>query len=268
MALIPKTESIADALNNRIITEGLRPYLGLSQIGHSCHRYLQYCHYWAFESSYSSRIKRLFDVGHSAEEVMIADLTSVGITVENQQQSIVATGGHWKGHTDGTGFNCDGKFLVEFKTHNDKSFKDLKKNKVKKAKPVHYGQCQAYMGYLNLDKCLYMATNKNDSEYYIEWIEFDLDYFSDSRRKEAEIIMSDVLLPKIGTGQATWFECKMCDARHVCHKGKKPLKTCRSCKHVDVLDEGRWACGLHGGDIEEMMQRIACSDYDLGDMFK
>jgi len=270
MALIPQNDDINHLLNNVIITEPLRPYLGLSQIGNGCHRFLQYYHYWCFQSSYSNRVKRLFGVGHSAEETMIADLKKVGINVTNQQQSIVATGGHWRGHTDGSSIWGLREYLVEFKTHNDKSFKDLIKKKVKLSKPGHYGQCQSYMGYLKLKACIYMALNKNDSTYYIEIIEFDPEYFEDSKRKEGEIIMSDVLLPKIGTGTSTWFECKMCDARNVCHKGKDPLKSCRSCEFVDVLDEGKWACtkSLTEKILSVDEQRAACYLYEVGDIFK
>jgi hypothetical protein len=148
MALIPRNNPL-DALNDKVVEGSPRSYLGLSQVGDSCHRRLQHNHYWTYNSTYDARIARLFQVGHDAEEIMIADLATIGIIVTDQQEEIVGVGGHWKGHTDGRGHILAGSpadiesypkkpFLTEYKTHNDKSFKDLKKNKVRKSKPTHY----------------------------------------------------------------------------------------------------------------------------------
>jgi len=276
MALIEHNNPILHKLNDKLTEESPRPYLGLSQIGNSCHRFLQHYHYWTFTSHHSARLKRLFMVGHDAEDKMIADLKTVGIMVDGQQERIIGSAGHWKGHTDGSGWldtEASDKFLVEFKTHNDKSFNDLKKKKMKASKPTHYGQMQAYMGYKEYTKGLYMALNKNTSEYYIEWVDFDEDYFKDSKRKEVEVIASDVMLPRIGNDNKTWFECKFCDARKVCFGDKEVVKSCRSCQNVDVLPDGQWACvhnfqsnGILG--LTEGMQRSACDNYDLAEMFK
>jgi hypothetical protein len=269
MAILEHNDPVLYELNDKVITQRPRPYLGLSQIGHSCHRYLQHYHYWTFKSTYSSRIQRLFDVGHAAEDIMIDDLAKVGIVVTNRQDSIIGSAGHWKGHTDGratTGILEP--FLVEFKTHNDKSFKSLKKDKVQKSKKGHYDQMQAYMGYQDLSLALYMAINKNDSEYYIEWVEFDEAYFKELKRKEVEIIVSDTMLPRIGNDSKTWFECKFCDAKATCFGEKEVTQNCRNCEHVDVLSEGKWQCNKHSVELSIKDQIEGCNSYELGEMFK
>ena len=258
-------------LNDEVIESETRTYLGLSQIGETCHRKLQYNHYMAFKSSITVRVKRLFKRGHDAEMEMIDDLQKIGIIVTDQQKAIKATAGHWRGHIDGIGeFIFErgfGRFLVEFKTHNDKSFKDLLKLKVKTSKPVHYDQMTAYMGYLELPKCLYVATNKNDSAYYLEWVEFNEERFKELKRKEFEIITSDALLPRIGTGTPTWFECKFCDAADVCFNNKPVESNCRTCQYVDVMDEGVWHCSKHKQNLTEAEQRAGCPSYNLSEMF-
>jgi len=256
-------------LNEELKSETPRDYLGLSQIGEQCHRKLQYYHYWAYNTEISSRIQRLFNVGHSAEECMTQDLLKIGIFISEDQKEIVGTAGHWKGHIDGIGFSPeDGDFLVEFKTHNDKSFKDFSKMTVKAAKPMHYDQMTAYMGYLGLPKALYMALNKNDSTYYFEWVPFDEERYNDLLRKELEVISAEVLLPKIGTGSPTWFACKMCDAKDVCHKGKQVEVNCRTCKHVDVMDDGKWHCSYHNAGLSNNVQKEGCIEYKVAEMFK
>lgn len=264
MALIPKNNPLLHALNSEMKTELPRPYMGLSQIGNKCHRALQYYHYWAFTVDISTRVQRLFNFGHRAEPVMISALAEQGIEVTDCQGSIVGTAGHWKGHVDG---KILPKRLFEAKTHNDKSFKDLLKKKVKDSKPGHYDQMVAYMGYLELDDALYMAENKNDSTYYTEIVPMDHERFKELKRKEFEVISAEALLPKIGSGTAAWFECKFCDARAVCHKGKKPPVTCRSCMFVDVLPDGLWACQKTMSALSVEEQRKACDSYMLGEMF-
>jgi len=267
MAIIPDVNDLNIQLNEPRIEQKPRGYLGLSQIGSECHRYLQYHHYWAFKSEISARIERIFRTGHDAEEFMIEDLKKVGYFVKDRQVSIVGSAGYWKGHIDGTVYHKGEKILIEFKTHNDKSFKDVVKKRVIKSKPVHYAQVQSYMGYLELDQCMYMAYNKNTSEYYVEFINFDEDFFKESKRKEVEIIISDRLLPRIGNGRANWHTCITCNARKVCYKATPVTITCRSCKHVDIIGNGNWRCDLNNKALDESDQEKACNRYILSEMF-
>lgn len=270
MVLIPIVDFIDLKLNQQEKIYPLREYLGLSQVGHPCHRYLQHYHYWTFKSQHSARIERLFGFGHMMEQYMIDDLASVGIIVKSSQAEAIGTGGHWKGHLDGIGYRNDTpdyRFLVEFKTHNDKSFKDLKKKGVKASKPIHYDQCQAYMGYFKLPSCFYLAYNKNTSEYEYTIIPFDKEHFEDLRRKELEVITADTFLPRIGNNTPAWFECKMCDARKVCFNKEEPIISCRTCEYVDVVDKGGWICSMDQRALSKADQIKGCGKYKLAGMF-
>lgn len=261
MTLFEKLE----ALNNKKITNELRGYLGLSMSGHSCSRYLQYYHYWAFRPEISARIARLFTVGHEAEAVMIADLALAGIYVTDAQKGIIGAGGHWRGHIDG--LIHDGSKLIEFKTHNDKSFKDLVKKGVDISKPTHYAQMNAYMDGLGVYSALYMAMNKNTSEYYFELIDIDYDEVQRIKERQNEVLIATDLIEKIGNGRKSWFECKFCDARDVCHNNKPVLENCRTCRKVDILDDGEWQCSISNKFLSLGDQKIGCNEYEKAVMF-
>lgn len=259
-------------LNEIEVEQDLRGYNGLSSIGNKCIRQMQLAHYDCYRVTHTVRILRLFNEGHRMEPVLTEELNKLGIVVENDQARVTGVAGHWKGHIDGEGhfapfsdFFEDITFLTEFKTHNDKSFKDLKKNKVQKSKPGHYDQMQAYMGYRKLPKALYMAYNKNDSEIYLEWVEFDEDHFKELQRKEAEVIMAETLLDRIGNNQPTWFECKLCDARKVCFAKTEMKRSCKNCNHVDILDNGIWSCKFVGEHKDGHV--LPCAEYEKGEMF-
>jgi len=208
MVLIPQNKDLQDILNSSPVKNSPRAYLGLSGIGEECHRKLQHDHYLTYDSWITKRISRIFNLGHMMEQQVYADLHEAGYIIVETQPSMVGTAGHWRGHADAI-VEKDGKrYLLEIKTHNASSFGDLVKKKVQKSKPGHYAQVQSYMGYLKLDCCLYIAYNKDTSEYYVEFIDFDDSVFRDAQRKEFEIIVSDVLLPRIGNNNPTWYTCK------------------------------------------------------------
>lgn len=263
------TKDILCGMNDKLIEAKHRSYIGLSGIGNECHRYLQYCHYWAFDRILTARQARLLRTGHDSEFVMDRSLGEVGVTCEKFNGSIIGETGHWKGHPDrvlSAGWR-DGKFLGEYKTHNDQSFNNTVKHGVLKAHPEHYYQTTAYMGYTGYKVCLYLAMNKNNSEYYWEWIPFNTVAFDDLKRKQWDIVLSSVILPRIGPGR-TFFKCKWCDAADVCYGDVEPSVNCRTCNNVEVLDGGRWVCSLHEKDLSVDEQRAGCPSYVKGSMFK
>lgn len=244
-------DEITRLVNETPVQQEKRHYNGLSGIGEKCLRRLQYGHYDCLNISHSCRMIRLFGVGHRMEDVLIEELRKfLKISVTDAQKECVGFAGHWKGHIDGIGrffgdnnFGVEDCFLTEFKTHKASSFTALKKDGVKKSKPMHYAQCTSYMGYHKLNLTLYIGYNKDTSEIYLEWIPFDDADFRDNKRKESEVVLADSLLPRIGNDSPMWHECKLCDAHSVCF-GKEPInKSCKNCQHVDIKDGGVWECG-------------------------
>lgn len=266
-------DKMMDAVNETPLKQENRHYNGLSTIGEKCLRRLQFNHYDCLDVSFSNRMIRLFGVGHTMEPKLRAELSKfLGMAFKGDQDEVIGFAGHWKGHIDGMGMFLkdspywtfdDDWFLMEYKTHKASSFADVKKNGVKKSKPMHYGQMTSYMGYKKLGKCLYVAYNKDTSEIYLEWVLFDAGDFSDYKRKESEVVMADTLLPRIGNDSPMWFECKLCDAHGVCF-GKTPIKkSCKNCEHVDILDDGIWSCTKG----ESIKGYVPCDKYERMEIF-
>ena len=112
-----------------------------------------------------------------------------------------------------------------------------------------------------LKRTLFIAVNKNDDSLYVERIRLDQD-FADSLFIKAEgIVMSE--RPPMKIYDSTWYECKFCSARQVCHFGATPLKTCRSCKNCGPALEGQWYCERVDYNLPITTQRTGCDYYKL-----
>lgn len=273
MVKIPIKDELIWALDHPLITELPRHYLGMSQIGEPCDRALQYHFRWADETTINRRINRLFNFGKIAEEQMTEELERIGCRIDNQQKEYIGFAGHWKGHIDGNITMVPGKddldvFLLEFKTHNHKYFKQLKKEGVQNGYPKHYDQCQRYLSEdPTLAGCMYVGYNKDDSDFYIEFLDHDTGRQKDLKRKEQHIVLEDKLFPRIGTGQITWHECKMCNHQKVCYGRKEVRPSCRTCVHVECEDEGGWRCSKHSKGLGLEFQAKGCDDYELDEEY-
>jgi CRISPR/Cas system-associated exonuclease Cas4 (RecB family) len=270
MALIPKSahstsESIVEWWNKQ--DEGPREHLGASLIGRECERELWYSFRWAKVKKFDGRMKRLFNRGHREEGQMLKELKGIGAEVHavdpdtKLQHRFRAIDGHFGGSCDGIGrgFPEGPKTwaIVEFKTHNDKSFTELVKKKVQEAKPEHYAQMQVYMGLAELTRALYLAVNKNNDELYSEWVHFDKELFEQLIAKAKRVI--DAVEPPLGISQdPAWYKCKMCDYHSLCHERRTAEKNCRTCAHSTPVSDGFWICESQNRVLAYEEQRVGC----------
>lgn len=259
-------------------TSGLVPnpdrgYNGMSSIGENCVRKLQYNMYMASgEEQISRRIKRLFNEGHLFEDKLAALFEDIDLPIIGRQNNYTDENEMWFGHNDGEVLYDGRYYLLEMKTHNDKNFKDVKKQGVKKGKPTHYGQMMMYMGYGKYDYGVYIAYNKNDSDLDFQLIKFDQADFNKAVRRSVDVIASDVLFPRIGNNTASWFECKMCNHRAVCFGNEAPAKNCRTCHWVEPSNGNKWACTYGRTEIGDVPlsleeQKAGCDNHMYGKMF-
>ena len=151
--------------------------------------------------------------------------------------------------------------LLEIKTMNDKNFKKMKKDGVKISKPVYYAQQQIYMRKLKLTRAIFIAVNKNDDSIYIERVKLDKGFADDLERKAEYVVLQE--RPPEKQFEATWFECKFCDARTTCHGNEPVQKNCRTCEHVDLLNGGLWACNRTNQELTTDEQRTPCKHYTM-----
>lgn len=248
--------------------EELRPHLGASVIGNPCSRALWYGFRWALAKDFDGRMLRLFDTGQREEDRLIRDLQHIGVEVhafdpEGNQWRVSAHGGHFGGSMDGCAVGIPEApktwHVLEFKTHNLKSFADLQAKGVMEAKPMHYAQMQVYMELTGMTRALYLAVCKNDDHLYAERVDHDPVAAAKLLAKAERIIFSDEPPSRLNDN-ASWWECKFCDYHGICHGEAVALVNCRTCAHVTAARDGTWRCESDHPDepitVEE--QRHGC----------
>lgn len=248
--------------------DGNRPHLGASLIGHACDRFLWLTFRWAGREQMPGRVLRLLETGQHQEARMIADLRRIGVTIADRQADglqfrVSAIGGHFGGSMDaaGVGFPEAPRtwHVVEFKTSNAKAFKELQRDGVRKAKPMHFAQMQVYMALTGMDRAAYLVVNKDTEDLYFERIEHDA---AESRAlmQRAERIVFSAEPPQRLSNDPAWFECKLCHFHGHCHGTAAPAPTCRSCAHVTPEPGGTWSCECpgHGRTLSVDDQRAGC----------
>jgi len=272
----PIVSAIYAAYKQRGDAEPNRGYLGASIIGHSCSRYLWYTFRACCKPEFSGRIYRFFETGDLEETRLVKDLRAIGCTVHDvdehgNQFAVNAIGGHFSGHMDGAALGIPTAektwHVLEFKTHNAKSFAKLEKEGVQASKPQHYAQMQVYMGLTGMTRALYIAVNKDTDEIYAERVRFDKVAFDALMERAKRIITSTSPLERISE-RSDWWECHFCDAYDLCHGPQisaLPISAinCRQCCHATPEMDGvaRWSCKKHGRSLSEHDQTAACDDH-------
>ncbi|OAM78302.1 oxidoreductase, partial [Devosia elaeis] len=243
--------------------------LGISvgEIATECDRALWYGFRWASQPEViDGRKLSIFRTGDRWEEVLVSDLERIGVEVWGQQNRVRLIGGHLRGKIDGI---CQGLpeapktiHLCEFKSSNDKGFKEITKKGCKKAKPLHYGQCQIGMHALGLSRALYMVVNKNDDSRYVERIEYDAEWCLRALARAQRIIESFDPPSRISE-DPEFFGCRFCKHHAVCHTGAEPRLTCRSCIHAtpEMSGDAHWSCSRWSKPLSVDEQKQACGTH-------
>ena len=293
MSLLPEQVTVLTAIDNAVVAAlggRQRPHLGASMIGKECERALWYSFHWAITGNkFSGRMLRLFDRGQEEEARFIRWLEMAGVTVsavdprtgKQYTHSDPDCGNHFGGSMDGA---CIGLpdapktwHVQEFKTHSDKSFKEVCKKGVLGSKPEHYAQMQVYMHWSQMDRALYMAVNKNDDTLYVERIAYDKDTVLTLLARAKRVITEKE--PPVGISERVdWYQCKFCDYHAICHGRVEeatgligpqalPDVNCRTCLHStaeltpDSEGKARWSCTRWNSDIPVEGQYQGCDEH-------
>lgn len=262
-------EKIEDALEDWSIKnhpQEPREHLGISEIGDSCYRRLYYKFRWMAHQNDNGRMRRLFARGHREEAKYINYLTGIGFKVfqhdENGKQFRVnGVMGHYGGSCDGVAITpwYDIPFLLEFKTHNTKSFVHYVEQGLQKSKPRHYDQMCSYGAKLNIQYGIYFPENKNDDDIQVTPIKLDWNRALELEKKAEEIILAKEPPNRISDTPAYW-ECKTCFALDICHNEAIPEKSCRSCKNSMPTNDASWTCAKFGIIPNEFI-KSGCNDW-------
>ena len=231
---------------------GHRPHLGGSQIGHECKRALWYQFRHMDRATFDGRVLRLFETGDREEARLVANLRAVGVTVwdrdpeTGKQVRFTAHDGHFALSLDGVGEGfkeSSQPHTLEFKTMNDKNFRAMEKDGCQKAKPIYWAQCQVGMHLAGLERCAFIAVNKNTDQIYMERIKLNPAEALQLIAKAGEVIWADKPPERLSNDPSFW-QCKFCDYHAVCHRGRPPEVNCRTCAHASPErgGDGLWSC--------------------------
>lgn len=275
---------IKDAYSQKQET-GRRAHYGLSGAGDKCDRALWLRWRWMNEPEFqkvpvdeetmvaSARMKRLVNRGHLEEARFMAMLEMIGVHIEEPadgQERVSAFAGHVGSALDAVMWNTpcipNEWQLGEFKTMNDKNFKELRVKRVREKKPEHYAQMQLCMLLRNIHKTLYMVVNKNDDDVYTEVVLFNPEFAQNALTRISRIIFSPSAPPKIH-GDPSWHDCKFCDCHAICHmRTYAPERNCRSCvAAIPCADKAAWWCKAPNVDAElsPTTVRVGCDQHAL-----
>jgi hypothetical protein len=135
---------------------------------------------------------------------------------------------------------------LEMKTANEKSFNEMVRFGVTRAKPVYSVQVQLCMKYMRTTRTLFVVTCKNDDRRHYERVEFIPAIAQEAEDRGVEIISAN-LPPKRMTENPAHYECKNypCAAYDICFKGAALNRNCRTCQRVKIMPEGEWHCSAH-----------------------
>lgn len=272
---------VDDAFDGRA-HDRFRSHMGVSTSGRECARELWYKWRWASVTQLSARLLRLFNRGHLEEARFAAMLLAAGFEIwreeaPGKQFRVSYFGGHYGSAIDGVIRGIpempDVNMLAEMKTHNNKNFiklageKDSEGNYVKQpqgvavAKPEHFVQMQQYMGYYKLEYGLYCAVNKDSDDIYFEIIKYVPKVDEGYRERSHRIIFAKEAPPKISTNASFWM-CKYCDVKKVCHFNEVPDFNCRTCAAAYPTEDGNWRCATHqGAIIDKERQLVGCPEW-------
>jgi hypothetical protein len=275
--------------------DGHRSHMGASILGQECARAIWYSFRWVTRRNEEGRMMRLLNRGHIEEGRFIAALLTIGVEVYQQdeqgkQYRISFAEGHGGGSGDGIALRIPDlpggvAALLEFKTHNEKSFTELagkpeewrkylagKLNQfpgkgVREAKFEHFVQAQIYMRKMGLPVCVYFAVNKNADDLYAELITLDpglADSFIDRGEK---LVWMDTPPKKLSESPGFW-KCRFCDHKPTCHLGAAPDRNCRTCIYGNPGKGAEWNCAMFNSTVNKQTQLTGCEHYKKSNYYE
>lgn len=225
------SEAINEALDASLLNKraGQQPrnYVGASAIGADCERSIQFEFAGApREKDFAPKTLRKFDFGHMGEELARAWFGDAGfkLVTKNQRTGqlfrFAQLDGRFCGTPDGVfiggpeisgvGYPC----LWETKSTGAKTFREIEKQGLKKARPGYYAQVAIYQAYLELTDhpAIFTVTNLDSGEQLHLLIPFDAQVAQEMTDRAVRIVKAtdaQELLPR-PFADASDYRCKMC----------------------------------------------------------
>lgn len=199
-----------------------RKYIGASQIGHECPRYIWYKLHNCSGRPLTAQTKMNFLIGRVLEKSILDLLEIEEIPLERPTQN-----NNWlfcqdsevpllQGHLDAI---INNEYVLEIKTAKESSFNQFVKRGLKNWSNVYYAQVIAYMGMMDFEIALMLVLNKNTGQFHHEEIKFDPYMYSELRMKALAISATDDPPARINKNP-TYLLCSRCEFKNLCHGGE------------------------------------------------
>jgi hypothetical protein len=171
---------------------------------------------------------RVFEAGHVFETLSIRWLRAAGFDLRTKgrngdQFGFSTGGGRFRGHIDG--MIVDGPdvgiawpALWEHKALKAKSWNDLVKHGLRRSRPLYHAQVQIYMAYLEVERTLFTALNKDTQELLHEIVPFDaaeVQRLSDKAVAVIRAAEAGELPPRIAAA-SDFYLCRLCPFARRC----------------------------------------------------
>jgi len=261
-----------------------RHYLGASEIGHDCNRYLFYSFRNAWKRSIPvSGIKAIQD-GYAQEDITIARLRALPfIELVNTDGTFDKDGkpnqigfklllDHFRGHIDGMIKGIVQAPLTwhvwEHKAVNTKKFDELKKyisdpaigekNALEKWDYTYYCQAQIYMHSFQLERHYIVVSTPGGLDHIGCRTEYKRSVAEGLIAKAKEIIFDNWSIPAKMSDKREFFKCQWCHMQSVCHDGFFPDVHCKTCRYREPVVNGENKCLLKDVIIEETLLNTGC----------
>jgi len=286
MVAIPQTsdptlEAVDTAIELRGNARERRAYLGMSEIGKACRRALWYGFRWCSKSQFDALSLKRFEDGFHGEDVQASRLRMIKqVTLQTidprtgKQFGYSDIGGHFKGHQDGAIQGLlqapAAPHIWEHKQVGEKKQAGLEKLKLEHGEkealqqwdPIYYAQAMLYCDYSGLTRHYLTCASPGGRRTVSARTNANPEEAEKQRQKAEQIITASEPLERL-SDRPDWYECKWCDYHDVCHGGRAPEVSCRTCAHATpALDgDGRWICERYKIDIPANNQRNGCLDH-------
>lgn len=210
-----------------------RNYVGMSELGDNCLRRVYYNAVKAPRKEFSARQLRAFEVGHLYEALTAEWLREAGFTLLSQdghgaQFRVYQADGRLSGGIDGVltagpeAFNrlITYPALWENKALAAKWWKEIVRHGLQDAEPKYFGQVNVYMGYFQLQQCLFTAENKDTGEIYCEILPYSLQAAQAASDRGVEVIQAieSGTEPRRLCPTKAYFEVNMCSFADHCFR--------------------------------------------------
>ncbi len=197
-------------------TDEPRPYIGASSIGNPCERAIWYGLHRTDAKVVDAKLRMTFQIGKRLEQMLLDLIPFLSLPINKSFHE--KTYPLFQGTVDAIIYkNNEYDFILEIKTANNSSFDTFKKKGLRLWNSQYYDQVQSYMGMSGVHKCYLLALNKNTSELHDEFVLFDEDRYMSLVTKAKRIGEAVTEPPRI-SGSASFYLCKMCFYKGVCHK--------------------------------------------------